>query len=77
VTFEDDEIGVRTRDVIGVGNMLWGNDYPHHDSIWPNSMGVIGRIFSGVPEGEKVKMTSGNVIDLYGIRREALPGASG
>ena len=74
VTFEDDEIGVRTRDVIGVDNMLWGNDYPHHDSIWPRSMEVIGRIFDGVPDDEKVRMTSGNVIQLYGISEDALPG---
>src|SRR5438477_479364 len=70
------EIGVRTRDVIGIDNMLWGNDYPHHDSIWPRSMEVIDRIFSGVPRDEKEKMTSGNVLGLYGIRREALPGAA-
>ena len=37
VTFEDDELGLRQRDVTGVGNMLWGNDYPHHDAIWPHS----------------------------------------
>ena len=24
-----------TRHLIGVDNMLWGNDYPHHDAIWP------------------------------------------
>jgi predicted TIM-barrel fold metal-dependent hydrolase len=73
VTFEDDEIGIRTRDVIGVPNMLWGNDYPHHDAIWPQSMEVIGRIFEGVPSEEIEAMTSGNVIDLYGIDRDKLP----
>jgi len=67
VTFEDDELGVRTRDVIGVGNMLWGNDYPHHDAIWPHSMDVIDRIFEGVPRAEVEAMTSGNVARLYGI----------
>ncbi len=67
VTFEDDEMGVRTRDVVGVGNMLWGNDYPHHDAIWPNSMAVIDRIFAGVPEAEVERMTSLNTFDLYRI----------
>ena len=38
VTFEDDEAGVRTRDLIGLECLLWGNDYPHHDAIWPHSM---------------------------------------
>jgi predicted TIM-barrel fold metal-dependent hydrolase len=67
VTFEDDEIGVRTRDVIGVDNMLWGNDYPHHDAIWPHSMEALERIFAGVPADEEERMTSRNVIDLYDI----------
>ena len=35
---------------------------------------MIGRIFDGVPDDEKVRMTSGNVIQLYGISEDALPG---
>ena len=66
-TFEDDEIGVRTREFIGVDNLLWGNDYPHHDSIWPHSMEILDRIFQGVPEDEKKKMTSENVLKLYAL----------
>ncbi|HEX8969126.1 MAG TPA: amidohydrolase family protein, partial [Chloroflexota bacterium] len=31
-TFEDDPIGIRTRDFIGVDNLMWGSDYPHGDS---------------------------------------------
>ena len=60
-TFEDDAIGVLTRHFIGVDNLIWGNDYPHHDSIWPHSQEVITRIFAGVPEDEKAQMTFGNV----------------
>ena len=66
-TFEDDELGVRTRDVIGVDRLLWGNDYPHHDSIWSNSVAVIDEIMQGVPEDEVRKMTWDNVIKLYNL----------
>jgi hypothetical protein len=52
---------------IGVDNLIWGNDYPHHDSIWPHSQEVLDRIFQGVPANEKYKMTCGNVCKLYGI----------
>jgi predicted TIM-barrel fold metal-dependent hydrolase len=69
-TFEDDVAGILTRHLIGVDNLIWGNDYPHHDSIWPHSMAVLERILAGVPEDEKEKMTSTNVLQLYGI---ALP----
>jgi predicted TIM-barrel fold metal-dependent hydrolase len=66
-TFEDDVAGVLTRHLIGVENLIWGNDYPHHDSIWPHSMEVLKRIFQGVPAAERELMTSTNVIKLYGI----------
>ena len=74
-TFEDDEAGIRTRDMIGVDNLLWGNDYPHHDAIWPHSMEVLARIMKGVPEDEVEKMTSGNVMQLYNIKLPAGVGA--
>ena len=66
-TFEDDWVGVNTRDAIGINTLMWGNDFPHHDSVWPHSQNVLDRIFQGVPEGERYAMTVGNVADLYGI----------
>ena len=68
VTFEDDALGLQQRDIIGIDNLLWGNDYPHHDSIWPNSREVIDRIFSGIPDDEVRRMTFDNVVSLYGIQ---------
>ena len=76
VTFEDDELGLRHRDVIGVDNLLWGNDYPHHDAIWPRSMEVLDRMMAGVPEDEVRKMTWSNVVELYGIRLPETAGAT-
>ena len=77
VTFEDDEVGVRTRDLIGVDRMLWGNDYPHHDSIWPNSMPTLDRIMEGVSDADERRMTWENVIALYGIDEGKLRAAVG
>lgn len=73
VTFEDDEIGVRTRHEIGVGNLVWGNDYPHHDSIWPSSMSALERVMKGVPEDEIERMCFGTVTELYRIDTTKLP----
>jgi len=70
-TFEDDAIGVQTRHLIGVDNLLWGNDYPHHDSIWPRSMQVLDEIMAGVPDSEKEQMVYGNVVKLYEIKLPA------
>ena len=32
LSFREDAIGVRLRDVIGPDNMIWGSDYPHNVS---------------------------------------------
>ncbi|MEK7217267.1 MAG: amidohydrolase, partial [Chloroflexota bacterium] len=66
-TYEDDRVGVISRDMIGVNTLMWGNDYPHHDSIWPNSQRVLDGIFEGVPESDRAAMTVGNVCDLYDL----------
>ncbi len=76
-TFEDDDIGVQTREEIGVKSLLWGNDYPHHDSIWPHSQEILKRIMTGVPQDERDAMVWGNVRDLYAIDESKLPVAVG
>ena len=67
VTFEDDEIGIRTRDVIGVENLMWGSDYPHGDSIFPNSQQILDEIFQGVSDEDRYKITAGNACRLYNL----------
>lgn len=72
-TFEDDDIGVETRHGIGVKRLLWGNDYPHHDSIWPRSQEILSEIMRGVPDDEREAMVWGNVRELYAIDESKLP----
>lgn len=72
-TFEDDLQGVQTRHGIGVDRLLWGNDYPHHDAIWPHSMEVLSRVMEGVPAEEVEQMCWSNVVDLYRIDTSKLP----
>ncbi len=67
MTFEDDRIGIMTRNEIGVGNLMWGNDYPHHDSIFPKSQEVLDDIFENVPEEDRHRITAANCCELYGL----------
>ena len=73
VTFEDDEIGVRTRHEIGLRNLVWGNDYPHHDSIWPNSMPTLARSLAGVPAAEVEQMCFKSAVEMYRVDVSKLP----
>ena len=73
VTFEDDEAGILTRHMIGVDCLLWGNDYPHHDAIWPHSMKILDETMADVPDDERERMCFTNTIALYDIDVAALP----
>ena len=55
LSFQEDAIGIRLRDVIGVDNMMWGSDYPHSESTFPQSRKILAEILKGVPEDEQAK----------------------
>ena len=74
-TFEDDKFGIATRYGIGVKNLMWGNDYPHHDSIWPQSMSILDELMTGVPANEVQQMCLDTVCELYSVDRSKLPTA--
>ncbi len=67
VTFEDDPLGIRTRDFIGSETLLWGNDYPHGDSVFPNSQSVLAEVLKDCSREEIYRMTVKNVVELYGL----------
>jgi predicted TIM-barrel fold metal-dependent hydrolase len=65
LSFQEDDIGIRLRDVIGVDNMMWGSDYPHSESTFPQSRQILDRILADVPPEEKAKIVGGNTARLY------------
>ena len=65
LSFQEDAIGIRLRDVIGVGNMMWGSDYPHSESTFPQSRKILAEILAGVPEDEQAQIIGGNTARLY------------
>jgi predicted TIM-barrel fold metal-dependent hydrolase len=67
MTFEDDRIGVMTREDIGVRNLMWGSDFPHHDSVFPRSQEVLDEIFEGVPDEDRWRITVANACELYDL----------
>ena len=66
-TFMDDPSGILSRSTIGVGNIMWGNDYPHPDACWPHSRETIARNFAGVSDEETRKIVRDNALALYGF----------
>ena len=66
-TFITDAFGIRSRNDVGVDNMLWSSDYPHISADWPYSWRSIQAAMSGVPHDERDRMLAGNAVRLYGF----------
>src|SRR5436309_2179392 len=65
LSFQEDAIGIRLRDAIGVDNMMWGSDYPHSESTFPRSRKILAEILAGVPDDEQVKIVGANTARVY------------
>ena len=64
-TFMIDHYAVRNRHVIGVDNMMWSSDYPHHGCDWPETRRVVDDMFRDVPADERARMCALNAAQLY------------
>ena len=58
---------IEARHQIGVKNLMWGVDYPHHEGTWPHTDLVMRLLFSDVPEEEVRAMAGLNAARLYGL----------
>jgi predicted TIM-barrel fold metal-dependent hydrolase len=67
LSFQEDAVGIRLRDLIGVDNMMWGSDYPHSESTFPRSRKILAEILAGVPEDEQARIVGGNAARVYGF----------
>ena len=66
-SFQEDALGIQLRDYIGIDKLVWGSDYPHTESTFPESQRIISEILDGVPEEERVMILGSNCANLYGI----------
>jgi predicted TIM-barrel fold metal-dependent hydrolase len=72
LSFQEDDIGIRLRDVIGVDQLMWGSDYPHAESTFPKSREILDRILEGVPQDEKAQIVGTTTARLYGFDMERI-----
>ena len=65
--FQEDRLGIRLRDLIGVDSLQWGSDYPHQESTFPRSREILEEVLSDCTEEEKAKIAGGNAARVYRI----------
>ncbi len=66
-TFITDRAGIALRQEIGVDNMMWSSDYPHHGNDWPYSRKTIEDTMRHLPEDDRVKITGGNARRIWSL----------
>jgi predicted TIM-barrel fold metal-dependent hydrolase len=57
---------------IGVGNMMWGNDFPHPEGTWPHTRSWLRSAFCDIPVDETSQMLGGNAAAVYNFDVAAL-----
>ena len=67
ITFIFDQVGVDSRHMIGVDNMMWCSDFPHSISNWPIDVEIARSQMTDVSEAEAEKMLWRTCADLYGL----------
>ena len=65
VDVQEDALGIRDRDIIGVDNIMWGSDYPHPEGTFPRSRQILEEILVDCTEDEKAKIAGGNAAKAF------------
>ena len=66
-TFQDEPLTAHAIETVGTGNVLWGSDYPHADSVWPDSRETIERNLGKLDAEMRRKLVYENAGKLYGF----------
>jgi predicted TIM-barrel fold metal-dependent hydrolase len=67
LSFIIDHHGIKNRHAIGVKNICWSTDYPHHGCDWPYSRKIAGEMLAEVPAEERYQICAGNMVRLYNL----------
>jgi len=65
---------IARRHEIGVGNIMWGNDFPHPEGTWPDTRAWLRDSFWDCPQDEARRILGGNAARVYGFDPDALAG---
>jgi predicted TIM-barrel fold metal-dependent hydrolase len=64
-TFITDRNGVQNRYGVGVDNMMWSSDYPHHGNDWPYSRMTIDSMMSHIDRDERRRIVGANAARIF------------
>jgi predicted TIM-barrel fold metal-dependent hydrolase len=72
-TFIEDSVGMSLVRPQGmVSNVMWSNDYPHHEGTWPHSVQAIERQLQQFRDSERARILGLNAVKVFGFDAELL-----
>ncbi len=66
--FFKDNTGIELRERIGIDRITFETDYPHTDSTWSHSRGIVAKLLDGLGADSIHKIERGNAIDLVELQ---------
>jgi predicted TIM-barrel fold metal-dependent hydrolase len=60
-----DRSGIALRHAVGVDNIMWSSDYPHHGNDWPYSRRVIDDTMGQIDRSERARIVGGNAVRVF------------
>jgi predicted TIM-barrel fold metal-dependent hydrolase len=57
---------------IGVGNLMWGNDFPHPEGTWPHTRAWLRSAFADIPVEETAAILGTNAAAVYNFDQDKL-----
>ena len=72
----EEPVCLRYRDDIGIDRIMWECDYPHTDTVWPESQDIALSVFTeaGCTEAEMAAIAHGNAERVFNWKMAVLPG---
>ena len=64
-TFISDRNGIANRHAVGIDNIMWSTDYPHHGNDWPYSRKTIDDMMGHISRDERAKIVGGNAARIF------------
>ena len=52
---------------LGYDRLMWGSDYPHMESAWPQTREKLRDLMKGIPEDQVKAMIGGNAVEAYSL----------
>jgi predicted TIM-barrel fold metal-dependent hydrolase len=66
-TFQDDKVALHNIPMTGTDCLLWGNDYPHPESTYPESVKILGTLLENVSEADARAVVFDNAARIFGF----------